>query len=116
MESLGISLSSQIWKVVIPSQKLSIAAAVVLGLAKGLGETMAVLMVSGNIATIPETLYSPVRTLTANIALEMAYAMDDHRASLYFSGFSLMLMVAGLALMGFLMLERKELKGVGLEK
>lgn len=108
MTSLGVSINTQVWKVILPSQKLTIIAAVVLGLAKALGETMAVLMVSGNIPDIPDSLYSPVRSLTANIALEMAYAMDEHRSSLYFSGLSLLLLVAILGLFGFLILERRE--------
>ena len=47
---------------------------------------MAVLMVCGNVVQIPESLFDPIRTLTANIALEMSYAMADHRASLFVSG------------------------------
>ncbi|MEQ8801684.1 MAG: hypothetical protein RLP45_06570, partial [Haliea sp.] len=46
-----------------------------------LGETMAVLMVAGNVVRLPDSLFTPVRTLTANIALEMSYASGDHRAA-----------------------------------
>jgi hypothetical protein len=62
-----------------------------------LGETMAVLMVAGNVVQTPASLFDPIRVLTANIALEMAYAVDQHRSSLYVSGLLLMAMVAILA-------------------
>jgi phosphate transport system permease protein len=61
---------------------------------------MAVLMVSGNVVQMPSNLFDPVRTLTANIALEMAYATGDHRSALFVSGLALMALVfvlAGLA-------------------
>jgi phosphate transport system permease protein len=54
---------------------------------------MAVLMVCGNVVQYPSSLFEPVRTLTANIALEMAYAMGDHRSALFVSGLLLTLMV-----------------------
>ncbi|MEO1366853.1 MAG: phosphate ABC transporter permease subunit PstC, partial [Acidobacteriota bacterium] len=63
-----------------------------------LGETMAVLMVCGNVVQTPESLFTPIRTLTANIALEMAYALGDHRAALFVSGLLLMLLVTTLVL------------------
>jgi phosphate transport system permease protein len=54
---------------------------------------MAVLMVAGNVVQLSSGLFEPVRVLTANIALEMAYAMGDHRASLFASGLLLTLLV-----------------------
>ena len=51
---------------------------------------MAVLMVCGNVARIPGSPFDPARTLTANIALEMAYALGDHRAALFASGSALL--------------------------
>lgn len=110
-QALGLSLSSKIWKILLPSQKPVVFAASILGLAKALGETMAVLMVSGNIPQLPDSVFSPVRALTANIALEMAYAMDDHRSSLYLSGLSLMLSVSILAILGFVFLRSKKSLG-----
>lgn len=71
--------------------------AMVLQFGRALGETMAVLMVAGNVVTMPSSLVDPVRTLTANIALEMSYAAGDHRAALYLSG--LMLLVLSMLLM-----------------
>ena len=55
-------------------------------------ETMAILMVAGNVVQYPHSIFDSVRTLTANIALEMAYATGDHRAALFVSGFALMAM------------------------
>jgi len=65
--------------------------AMVLQFARAIGETMAVLMVAGNVVAMPDSLLAPVRTLTANIALEMGYADDAHRAALYLSGVLLLL-------------------------
>lgn len=66
--------------------------AMVLQFGRALGETMAVLMVAGNVVRMPDSLFAPVRTLTANIALEMGYAGDQHRAALFLSG-ALLLML-----------------------
>lgn len=55
--------------------------AVVLAAGRALGETMAVLMVAGNVIQLPNSLLAPVRTLTANIALELGYALDLHRSA-----------------------------------
>jgi len=65
---------------------------------------MAVLMVCGNIVKIPSSVFEPVRTLTANIALEMAYAMGTHRSALFLSGLILLIMI------GFLLLLSDTLK------
>ncbi|MEM6457558.1 MAG: phosphate ABC transporter permease subunit PstC, partial [Acidobacteriota bacterium] len=65
---------------------------------RALGETMVVLMVCGNVVRWPDHPLAPVRTLTANIALEMAYAVDDHRAALFAAGLLLTLTALLLAL------------------
>ena len=59
---------------------------------------MAVLMVCGNIVAIPKSVFEPVRSLTANIALEMSYAVGDHRSALFVSGLILFLFVSFLFL------------------
>ena len=64
---------------------------------RALGETMAVLMVAGNVVQIPGSVFDSVRVLTANMALEMAYATGNHRASLFVTGVVLMALVAVLA-------------------
>jgi phosphate transport system permease protein len=95
--ALGLSREATIIKVALPTTRKSIFAGIMLATARALGETMAVLMVSGNVVQLPTSLFDPVRTLTANIALEMAYATGDHRASLFISGLTLTLLVLGLA-------------------
>ena len=61
-------------------------AGIVLGIGRAIGETMAVIMVAGNQPIIPDSLFSGVRTLTANIVLEMGYATDLHREALIACG------------------------------
>jgi len=94
---LGMSRFSILLKVLVPAARRGIAGGVLLAIARALGETMAVLMVAGNVVQTPDSLFDPIRVLTANIALEMAYAVGDHRASLFVSGLLLMGMVAVLA-------------------
>ncbi|MEC4673742.1 MAG: phosphate ABC transporter permease subunit PstC [Nitrospirota bacterium] len=91
--ALGLGRWAILRGIVLPSAKSGLFTAILLGTGRAVGETMAVLMVCGNIVQIPEHIFEPVRTLTANIALEMAYAMDDHRSTLFVSGLILMGMV-----------------------
>ncbi len=91
--ALGLSRWGMIKGVVLPAAQSGIAAGVMLGAGRAIGETMAVLMVAGNVVQHPHSIFDSVRTLTANIALEMAYAMGDHRAALFVSGLALMIMV-----------------------
>lgn len=94
--ALGLGRWSTLWGVCLPSARAGLVAGVLLAAGRALGETMAVLMVCGNVVAVPESLTSPVRTLTANIALEMAYAMGTHRSALFVSGLCLLVVVAGL--------------------
>lgn len=98
--ALGLSRWATIRAVLLPAARGGIIAGIVLAGARALGETMAVLMVAGNVNDFPRGLLAPVRTLSANIALEMGYATSDHRAALYVSGLALMLLVAALAVAG----------------
>ena len=98
--ALGIGRSATVRKLVVPIIRRGIVAATILGATRAIGETMVVLMVSGNIVQVPASLLEPVRALTANIALEMAYAVDDHRAALFVSGLLLMGMVVALVIAG----------------
>lgn len=91
--ALGLSRWGMISGVALPAIRPSIVSGSMLAAGRALGETMAVLMVAGNVVQQPGSLFDSVRTLTANIALEMAYAMDDHRAALFVSGLALMMMV-----------------------
>lgn len=98
-ESLGLKKSTYIWFVLLPSLKGQILGATILSTGRAIGETMAVLMVCGNIVKIPSSVFEPVRTLTANIALEMAYAMGTHRSALFLSGLILLIMIGILLLL-----------------
>lgn len=88
--AVGLSKAATIRYVVLPSIRSSIAAGVLLQTGRALGETMAVLMVCGNAIRWPTGLFESVRPLTANIALEMSYAMGDHRSALFVSGLVLL--------------------------
>lgn len=80
--ALGASHERSVFFAVLPAAKSGIFAASVLGIGRAVGETMAVIMVAGNQPVIPDRITSGVRTLTANIVLEMGYAADLHRAAL----------------------------------
>ncbi|MBE9205603.1 phosphate ABC transporter permease subunit PstC [Nostoc sp. LEGE 06077] len=88
--ALGISHWATIRSVVVPAAKSGLFTGLILGTGRAIGETMAVLMVCGNVVQTPTSIFDPVRTLTANIALEMAYATGNHRAALFVSGLLLM--------------------------
>lgn len=79
---LGATHERSIFHVVLSACKSGILTGVVLGLGRAIGETMAVIMVAGNQAAIPEALTDGVRTLTTNIVMEMGYAADLHRQAL----------------------------------
>lgn len=96
--ALGLSTAGTVLGVAFPSARAGIGAGAVLALGRALGETMAVLMVCGNVVQFPGSLFAPVRPLTANIALEIAYAMGSHRAALFVSGLLLTAVVGVLAL------------------
>lgn len=80
--ALGASHERSVFFILLPAAKSGVFAGVVLGIGRAIGETMAVLMVAGNQAVIPEKLTAGVRTLTTNIVLEMGYATDLHREAL----------------------------------
>lgn len=80
--ALGATHEMSVFKTVVPAAKSGILAATVLGIGRAIGETMAVIMVAGNQAMIPKKLSQGVRTMTANIVLEMGYAADLHRDAL----------------------------------
>ncbi len=84
--ALGATHERSIFFVVIPAAKSGIVAAVILGVGRAIGETMAVIMVAGNQARIPSDLLKGVRTMTANIVIEMGYATGLHREVLIATG------------------------------
>ena len=84
--ALGAGHYRSIFRVVLPAAKSGIFAAVILGIGRAIGETMAVIMVAGNQPRIPSSILKGVRTLTANIVLEMGYASELHREALIATG------------------------------
>jgi phosphate transport system permease protein len=84
--ALGASHERSTFFVVLPAAKSGIMAAIVLGIGRAIGETMAVIMVAGNQARMPAGLLKGVRTLTANIIIEMGYAAELHREALIATG------------------------------
>ena len=96
--ALGLSRWGTILGVALPGARSAIFAGLLLATARAIGETLVVLMLAGNVVRMPTGLFEPVRTLTANIALEMAYAMDQHRGALFFSGLVLVALVSLLVL------------------
>lgn len=94
--ALGLSRTAVVWQVAVPHARAGILTGLMLGAARAIGETMAVLMVCGGVVNTPDSLFAPIRTLTAGIAMEMAYAMDGHRSALFVSGLVLVLAVIGL--------------------
>lgn len=97
--ALGFSCAGSLWGVLLPAARGGLCGALLLATARALGETMAMLMVTGNVVRTPDSLFAPVRTLTANIALELAYAMDWHRAALFVGGLLLTALVLALVRM-----------------
>lgn len=97
--ALGLSRTGTVLRVVLPAIRGTVVASILLGAGRAIGETMAVIMVAGNIVQIPTSVFDPVRVLTANIAMEMAYATGTHRSSLFVSGVILSVMIALLGLL-----------------
>ena len=100
----SIALGATRWQttrmVMIPAAKSGIIASIILGMGRAIGETMAVIMVAGNAVKIPHSPLDSVRTLTANIALEMGYATGLHRQALFATGvvlFVVIMILNGLA-------------------
>ncbi len=84
--ALGASQIETIFKVILPAAKSGILTAVVLGMGRAIGETMAVILVAGNSPIIPASITDSVRPLTTNIALEMGYAFGTHQEMLFATG------------------------------
>ena len=97
--AMGLRRSTTVAWIALPAAAGGILAGATLQVARAVGETMAVLMVCGNIVRVPGSVWEPIRTLTANIALEMGYADDLHRSALFAGGLFLLLAVGGLLLL-----------------
>ena len=91
--ALGMTHWQTIKSVLLPASKSGIVAAVILGLGRAIGETMAVIMVLGNAVALPHSILDPVRTLTTNIGIEMGYAAGEHQQALFATGIVLFLII-----------------------
>lgn len=79
---LGATHERSVMNIVVPAAKSGLFSAVILGIGRAIGETMAVILVTGNQPVIPDSPLNGVRTLTTNIVLEMGYASGRHREAL----------------------------------
>lgn len=84
--ALGDTSERSTIKVIVPAAKSGILAGIILGIGRAVGETMAVVMIAGNHAVMPDSVLAGVRTLTSNIVLEMGYATGLHRDALIATG------------------------------
>lgn len=91
--ALGASPMETLFKVTLPAAKSGIIAALILAIGRAVGETMAVILVSGNRPMIPKSILDPIRPMTATIAMEMGYAGDLHQQSLFAIGVVLLIFV-----------------------
>lgn len=105
--ALGATHERSVFKTVVPAAKSGIMAGVVLGVGRAIGETMAVIMIAGNQAIVPNSILDGVRTMTANIVLEMGYATGIHREALIATGVVLFVFILIINLC-FSLLKRKE--------
>ncbi|HEX9902657.1 MAG TPA: phosphate ABC transporter permease subunit PstC [Acidobacteriota bacterium] len=94
--AMGATRWQAVRLVLLPSARSGIVASIILGMGRAIGETMAVIMVAGNAAAIPNSPLAPVRTLTSNIALEMSYASGQHREALFATGVILFIIIMAL--------------------
>lgn len=91
--ALGLTHWQTIHSLLLPAAKSGIVAAIILGIGRAIGETMAVIMVLGNAVALPQSVLDPVRTLTTNIGIEMGYASGEHQQALFATGIVLFIII-----------------------
>ncbi|MCD6359169.1 MAG: phosphate ABC transporter permease subunit PstC [Dehalococcoidia bacterium] len=91
--ALGATHWQTIWHVQLPAARSGIGAAIVLGVGRAVGETMAMIMVIGNSPVVPHSILSQARTLTGNIAVEIMYATGLHESALFATGVVLLVLI-----------------------
>ncbi|MFA5315696.1 MAG: phosphate ABC transporter permease subunit PstC, partial [Candidatus Omnitrophota bacterium] len=108
--ALGATHWQTIWRVMLPAASSGILAAVMLGIGRVIGETMAVMMITGNAAVIPHSILVPVRTLTATIAAEMGEAVvgSEHYFALFAIGIVLFVISFAINVTADLCLHKKQ--------
>lgn len=107
--ALGATHERSVFKAMLPAAKSGIFAGVVLGIGRAIGETMAVIMVTGNQARVPDSIFDGVRTLTSNIVMEMGYATDLHREALIATGVVLFVFILIINI-SFSLIKRRSVK------
>jgi phosphate transport system permease protein len=105
--ALGATQWQTVRRVVLPAASSGIITAIILGMGRAVGETMAVIMVAGNALKLPTSILDPVRTLTSNIALELGYASGRHREALFATGIVLFVIIMILNLSATLITRRR---------
>ena len=105
--ALGATHERSVFLTVVPAAKSGILAAIILGVGRAIGETMAVIMVAGNQPRMPEGMLKGVRTLTTNIVMEMGYAAGLHREALLATGVVLFVFILIINLL-FSIIKNKE--------
>ncbi|MGI6257995.1 MAG: phosphate ABC transporter permease subunit PstC [Anaerovoracaceae bacterium] len=91
--AIGADKRETVTKVILPAAKSGIFSSIILGMGRAIGETMAVLLITGNVAALPESILSPVATMTGTIAMEMSYAGPSHQQALFAVGIVLFLII-----------------------
>jgi len=100
--AMGATPWQTIYKVLVPAAKIGILDAIILGMGRAIGETMAVLMVVGNAPVFPQGVTVPLSTLTSQIVMDMPYAAGDHRTALF--GMAIVLFVVSMGLVALVRL------------
>ena len=108
--ALGATATETYFRVSLHAARSGVATAVVLGVGRAIGETMAVIMIAGNQPRIPSSILEGVRTLTGNIVMEMGYATGLHREALIATGVVLFVFILLINLL-FSILKRRENNG-----
>ena len=108
--ALGADHERAVFRVIVPAAVSGIMAGIVLGVGRAIGETMAVIMVAGNQPAVPGSIFDGVRTMTANIVLEMGYAADLHRGALVATGVVLFVFILLITMLFNVIKKRGEMK------
>lgn len=106
--ALGATKEQAVFKVVLPAAKSGVMAAVILGIGRSVGETMAVIMVAGGQPRITTNILAGIRTMTTNIVTEMSYAQDLHRSALIATGAVLFVFILIINTLFFILKRRME--------
>ena len=91
--ALGATKERSMFRVILPAAKSGVMAGIVLGIGRSIGETMAIIMIAGNQPRMPKGIFKGIRTLTANIVIEMGYAEGLHREALIATGVVLFIFI-----------------------